>query len=165
MVSAKHTHDKTASAGDALADALVQAGLRRTPARLAVLRVLTGAPRAMSHADIEAALDEPLDRVTLYRALDSFVEAGLLQKQVGADRVSRFARLDGVDHKAHSHFQCDSCGSVFCLPVKPPSRPSLPAGFELSGALLSFHGTCDSCHAGTSKAQAAPARGGPRHHG
>lgn len=155
MNSTKRTRQAAAAGDDELAAALVQAGLRRTPARLAVLRVLTGAPRAMSHADIEAALPEPLDRVTLYRALDSFVEAGLLQKQVAADRISRFARLDGVDHEAHSHFQCDSCGSVFCLPVKPPSRPALPAGFELAGALLSFHGRCDSC-------QAAPDGSTPR---
>lgn len=131
------------------------AGLRRTPARRTLLQVLAKATRAMSHADIEAALPEPLDRVTVYRALDAFVEAGLVQRQVGDDRVNRFALFDGVDHRAHSHFHCDDCGAVFCLPQTPPPPRQLPGGFEVAASVLQFRGHCPDC-----KAAHAPAGSG-----
>lgn len=145
--AAPHAHDSD------LGDRLVRAQLRRTPARLALLQVLSGASRAMSHADIETALASPIDRVTLYRSLDSFVEAGLVQKQVGADRISRFALVDGVDHGAHAHFRCDDCGTLYCLPQKPPRVTQLPAGFAAEGTVLQIHGHCPDC-AGTSAAAA-----------
>lgn len=130
-----------------LSDTLVGVGLRRTSARLIVLQVLRDASRPMSHADLEDARDHSLDRVTLYRTLDSFVKAGLVTRQVGEDRVSRFVLHDGVNHRQHSHFHCDDCGHVFCLPVKPPRKVDLPTGFSADSANFSIHGHCPSCQA------------------
>lgn len=119
--------------------------MRVTPARLRVLQVLQGARVALSHAEIETELVPRLDRVTLYRTLDSFVSAGLAQKQVDAERITRFSLADGADHSAHAHFTCDQCATVYCMPVKPPRRSQLPAGFEVAGAALQFHGHCPAC--------------------
>jgi Fur family transcriptional regulator, ferric uptake regulator len=126
---------------------LAAAGLRATPNRLAVLEVMERAPVAVSHADLEAVLPAGFDRVTLYRTLDSFVEAGLLSAVVGVDRVRRFAVLKGdpAGHHDHLHFHCDDCGRVFCLPAKPPRRPSVPEGFQVEGADLYVHGHCADC--------------------
>ncbi|MEF7612750.1 Fur family transcriptional regulator [Aquincola sp. MAHUQ-54] len=126
---------------------LADAGLRVTAARLAVLEAVESAQAAVSHADIEAALAEPLDRVTLYRTLDSCVEAGLLTKSVGSDRVSRFALLspNGGDHAEHAHFHCDDCGRVYCLPSRPPRPPAVPDGFAVEGVDLHVHGHCAAC--------------------
>ena len=137
-------------------DRLTAHGLRRTPTRLAVLQTLAEARRALSHAELEAALPGPVDRVTLYRVLDSLVEVGLALRQVGADRANRFSLADGGDHAAHSHFHCDDCGRVYCMPVKPPRSPALPPGFALEGAALQFHGHCPDCS--TPAAAVQPAR-------
>lgn len=126
---------------------LASHGLRRTPVRLAVLQALGDARRALSHAELEAALPGPVDRVTLYRVLDSLVDAGLALRQVGDDRTNRFSLADGGDHGAHSHFHCDDCGRVFCMPLKPPRKPALPPGFALEGADLRLHGHCPDCTA------------------
>lgn len=126
-------------------DRIQASGLRVTPVRLRVLQVLAQARAALSHAEIDAQLAAPLDRVTLYRTLDSFVSAGLAHKQVGAERVTRFALVDGADHSAHAHFTCDQCSTVYCMPAKPPRRAQLPEGFELAGAALHFHGACPAC--------------------
>lgn len=135
-----------APADDApLAARLQAAGLRVTQVRLRVLRALTQQQAALSHADIETALAQGVDRVTLYRTLDSFVSAGLAQKQVDPQRITRFTLNDGADHGAHAHFQCDDCGSVYCMPVKPPRRMHLPAGFEVVSAALQFRGQCPAC--------------------
>ena len=134
------------SSAPTLSDRRQDAQLRVTPARLAVLGLLTQAQRALSHADIEATLAEPLDRVTLYRTLDRLAEAGLLHKTVGDDRVTRFAPLGpAADHQGHAHFHCDDCGRVFCLPQKPPRKPELPDGFEIESTDLSWHGHCAEC--------------------
>jgi len=122
-------------------------GLRVTPNRLAVLETIETAQTALSHADLEAALPGAIDSVTLYRTLESFVEVGLLSKAVGADRVSRFALLQGAagSHHEHAHFHCDSCGRVYCLPSKPPRQPQVPEGFAVAAVDLSVYGYCADC--------------------
>jgi len=130
------------------ADLLYAAHLRITPARTAVLNALRLAGRPLSHADVEAALPVQLDRVTLYRTLESFVEVGLAARTVGADRVGRFAFVDGsVDHHEHAHFLCDDCGRSVCLPTPVPRPASLPKGFAVTSTDLSFHGHCADCQA------------------
>lgn len=160
MTSPK-TRAKTPSAADSgdtqRRERLTGVGLRVTANRLAVLQLIEQAPIALSHADLEAALPHGFDRVTLYRTLDSFVEAGLLSASVGADRVRRFSPLTGdpAGHHEHLHFHCDDCGRVFCLPAKPPRRPSVPEGFQVEGADLYVHGHCADC---TPAKAAQPAR-------
>ena len=64
--------------------------LRITHARTSVLATLLAASRALSHQEIQEALAD-MDRVTLYRALDSLTEAGLSHKIAGDDRVYRYS--------------------------------------------------------------------------
>lgn len=129
--------------------ALRAVGLKATVARGRVLEVLHAALQPASHGEIEARLAaaaSPLDRVTLYRVLDSLVTAGLALKAVDARGVFRFsAAQTGVAHQRHAHFRCEDCGGVFCLDAPPPAAPSLPDGFRLHGAELDLHGTCARC--------------------
>lgn len=124
-------------------------GARVTPARLRVLALLRAAPRALSHHDVEQALDDgtPVDRVTLYRVLDWLVEQGLAHKVADEQRVYRFsaATQDGVPHSAHAHFVCDDCGKVFCLDDVPLTPPRLPAGFASTQVDYAVHGHCAAC--------------------
>lgn len=140
---------------DAHRQRLVDAGMRVTAARLAVMDAVETAQAAVSHADIEAALPEPLDRVTLYRTLDALVGAGLFAKQVGADRVSRFALLGSTaqGHDEHAHFHCDDCGKVYCLPTRTPRVPAVPEGFEVEGVDLHVHGHCAACKPARARAR------------
>lgn len=105
--------------------------VRVTPARVKVLAALLGAPRALSHQDMQESFAE-MDRVTLYRALDCLIEAGLTHKIAGDDRVFRYSA--GTEHSErgattanpgqrtpaqpqHGHFKCTRCAKVFCLNV------------------------------------------------
>lgn len=111
-------------------DCLRNADLRATHARVSVLAAMLGASRALSHQEIQEALSD-MDRVTLYRALDSLTAAGLSHKIAGDDRVYRYsasiehgaaARRDsaathGQHQHQHSHFKCTRCAKVFCLDV------------------------------------------------
>lgn len=120
--------------------------MRITKARQAVLLAIDGTQFAMSHAEIEATLREPIDRVTLYRTLETFVEAEILSKHIDADRVSRFMPTVGVDHHRHAHFHCDDCGRIFCVGARPPRRPAVPKGFAVSEVDLKLRGQCADCH-------------------
>ena len=130
------------------ADRIRSLGARATPARIAVMRLLETAARALSHHDIEQALEASgFDRVTLYRVLDWMVESGLAHRVTDAQRVFRFslAAPNAPAHDLHAHFRCEDCGKVFCLDDVPVTRPALPKGFSSSAVELSITGHCGHC--------------------
>lgn len=96
--------------------------VRATDARIKVLAALLGARYAFSHQDIQDTLID-MDRVTLYRALDSLTDAGLAHKIAGDDRVFRYnAGIEVIEHgrhpaqqHQHGHFKCTRCAKVFCI--------------------------------------------------
>jgi Fur family transcriptional regulator, ferric uptake regulator len=123
-------------------------GARATPARLAVLRLLESAERALSHHDIETALSGTgFDRVTLYRVLDWMVESGLAHRLTDAQRVFRFslAASNAPAHNSHAHFRCEACGKVFCLDQVLVQAPALPQGFSGKSVELCVTGQCARC--------------------
>ena len=128
------------------ADRLLAAGVRVTYARVQVLEVLSKVSRAVSHADIEALFPVPLDKVTLYRTLDRLIEAKLIHKAVGDDRITRFGPLDDSQHHQHAHFHCDDCGMVYCLDMKVPKNLKVPEGFGVESMDVSVHGHCSNCN-------------------
>lgn len=129
------------------ADLIRATGAKATPGRVRVLELLSGADRPLSHADIEAALNEaPVDRVTLYRVLDSLVTTSLVLKAVDTNGVFRYSGATAQRrHSSHIHFHCTDCGGMFCLDAKPPAAPKLPRGFNLSSVEFDVRGTCKSC--------------------
>jgi Fur family transcriptional regulator, ferric uptake regulator len=103
------------------------ASVRATKVRIKVLASLLGANRAFSHQDVQDAFVE-LDRVTLYRALDCLIDAGLAHRIAGDDRIFRYsAGTDLADRQTaspaeprqrqhqHGHFKCTRCARIFCL--------------------------------------------------
>jgi Fur family ferric uptake transcriptional regulator len=139
-----------------------EAGLKATTARMRVLAALAGAGGLMSHHDIEQALgNERIDRVTLYRVLESLVAGGLAHRVAGMDRVWRFgaiasraSRSPGVvraAHDRHAHFQCNDCGKIVCLrEVAAQSRGRalrVPRGYRTEAVELTVKGRCPQCAA------------------
>jgi len=125
-------------------------GARLTPGRLRVLQVLQAAHGMLSHHDIEAQLgeDTAIDRVTLYRVLDWLVTQGLASRTVDAARVFRFsvaAPASPEPHEEHAHFNCETCGGVFCLDSVHPEKPRLPRGFRSAQVALTVRGECSKC--------------------
>lgn len=132
------------------AEQLRAAGVKVTPARLRVLDALAAASQPLCHAELDTQLagggDAPLDRVTLYRVLDSLVVCGLAAKSVDSRGVFRFSTVAArQQHVGHAHFRCTDCGEVFCLDAPPPPAPKLPRGFRLAEVELDVRGTCVNC--------------------
>ena len=146
----------TATTDHSLSSELIRAaGVKVTRGRVRVLDALRAARQPLSHAELEAlpagAGDAAIDRVTLYRVLDSLVACGLALKAVDTRGVFRFSAAGSQrQHAKHVHFRCTGCGGVFCLKAEPPPPPRLPRGFRLQQVEFDLRGLCAGCGAGTS---------------
>jgi len=101
---------------DALEDALHGRGLRVTDERRAVYRVLREAGRPLRRAElVEALRDDGIGAATAYRAIGTFVEAGVVQPiNLGGDVAYELL----PPHAAHHHhFHCILCGDIRELQV------------------------------------------------
>jgi Fur family ferric uptake transcriptional regulator len=120
-------------------------GARVTGARVAILDLLTRANRALSHREVELALESAhIDRVTVYRVLDWLTSEGLAHKIADDARVYRFSVV-GKRNDPHAHFKCRTCGNVFCLPAGSALDLKLPQGFHGEEIELSVKGVCADC--------------------
>jgi Fur family transcriptional regulator, ferric uptake regulator len=122
---------------------------RVTPARLGVLQVLLASPAALSHYEIEDALQRSnlnVDRVTLYRVLDWLVEHELAHRIAAADRAWRFNATDRGSNGDHAHFHCTVCGQIVCLKSRPPADAvNLPRGYLPERTDITIRGRCPRC--------------------
>lgn len=132
------------------ADLIRAAGVKVTRGRVRVLDALRAARQPLCHAEMESRLGDDdeaaIDRVTLYRVLDSLVACGLALKAVDTRGVFRFSAAGAQrQHAGHIHFRCTDCGGVFCLKAEPPPPPKLPRGFRLGEVEFDVRGTCAGC--------------------
>ena len=99
--------------------AIREAGLRATPARIAILQLLSNSTSPQTHSVVAEKLSPlGIDSATVFRNLNSMTRVGLLRRAELGDHVWRFEvvrdRHTGHD-SAHPHFLCVDCGEVTCL--------------------------------------------------
>ena len=86
-----------------------------------------------------------LSRTTVYRVLETLVEAGFLRKVHHAGGVARF---DPVTHR-HHHLVCEACGRLVDLDDAAVPTLRLPeargSGFRIKDYSVSFLGLCGAC--------------------
>jgi Fur family ferric uptake transcriptional regulator len=131
---------------------LKTAGLRRTPVRLGVIRVLSGTGGAMEVPQILQGLPEHTDAVTVYRTLNTFIRRKLVHRVRGQGRSWQYA-IGPSDKKSvhqHPHFVCDDCGSVDCLsesvvPSGLVKSLKVAPGYAVSYPEIVLHGKCPKC--------------------
>lgn len=102
---------------EAVRQILREAGLRSTPARIAVLSLLRRATKPQTHAELSEHL-VPLgfDKATVFRNLTDLTDAELVSRTELGDHVWRFEIRDPKhDRSSHPHFVCVECGIVSCL--------------------------------------------------
>lgn len=125
---------------------LTTKGLRVTHQRMAVLRELARLRLPVSHPELSERLSGAgLDRVTVYRNLLTFTEAGLLVRTQLGDNVWRF-ELPGTadaEHGLHPHFVCNECGGVSCLPASAVALRGEAKRNQV--AEVQLRGRCEGC--------------------
>ena len=123
-------------------------GLRITPQRLAVFRVLA---ESDSHPSVEAVWDDvraDLPTVSLKTVYEALHEL----EAVGEIRLARFGtgswRVELKPAHHHGHLVCDQCGEVCDVEADYPNLvvpPSQRRHFVIGRADVVFAGLCDSC--------------------
>jgi len=120
---------------------------RNTPAKQAVLKILNSSERALNQDDIEQEVKGSMDRVTIYRILNSFCEDGYVHKILSDDGKYYFAICLNCEEKKHLHnhfhFRCLKCQKVECL--KEEVNVKIPKGYKLENVNCLLTGYCQNC--------------------
>jgi len=131
-----------------LKELLAAVKLRRTKARMAVLNGLLEAGGPCSADEIHSRLGKTgPDRVTVYRVLERFVEAGLVHRAFVQKRTWYYEMADKCsEEQCHPHFTCSGCGLTHCLPgMSMPMAQSRYKGFVIQHQQVRLEGLCPQC--------------------
>jgi Fe2+ or Zn2+ uptake regulation protein len=127
------------------------AGMRQTPQREAILKVLQDADRPLTVEEIWGSMEKRRSGIpTVYRNLERFVQEGWAESILGQDQVMRFVLCRSAHH--HHHLSCESCGKM--VEVDACGIEASLAGMEkLSGYRITRHqlhlfGICPACRSG-----------------
>lgn len=122
---------------------------RNTEAKQTIFDILKSAKTALSQEDIADAVNGSMNRVTVYRVLNSFCQDGYIHKVLSDDGKYYFALCLNCNDKKHQHnhfhFRCLKCHKVECL--KEEVRVELPAGYRLENVNCLLTGYCQVCAA------------------
>lgn len=124
-------------------------GHKATPSRMAILEVLEQGRKPLSVPNISEKLPLPVDQVTIYRTLDAFVEAGIVERVDLKHSHAHYELALGTAH--HHHIVCEDCGTVEDIP--DPYPKSVEKGVlknsknfrEIFSHSLEFFGQCKKC--------------------
>ena len=121
---------------------------RNTATQVAILDLLRQEDAALNHESITRRLVGPVDRVTVYRILNRFVDDGLVHRIVADDGRQYFASCEeGCGHGRHDHghlhFRCVVCDKVECL--IEPVEFHLPPGYSADNFNIMVSGKCGTC--------------------
>lgn len=120
---------------------------RNTAAKTEILKLINSSEVAMSHADIQTALDGVCDRVTIYRVLDRLVNEDLVHKILTFDGGVKYASCHDCGtkhHHDHIHFSCEQCQTVTCIEDVQPSF-KLPKSYKVKDVSFTVSGLCPEC--------------------
>jgi Fur family transcriptional regulator, ferric uptake regulator len=134
---------------DRIDELLNSAKLKRTEPRRMVLEFLLKAPQPQTADEIVSAIGKAgPNRVTVYRILESIVEAGIVHKAFVAEGSQHFEMADKCsEHQCHPHFVCTDCGRTSCMhDVSVSMATSAPAGFVIHRQQVRLQGLCPECN-------------------
>lgn len=138
---------KTVDVDAALVGRLRGAGLRVTPQRLALHRLIAAGNRHLTAEALlrEAATELPgLALPTVYSTLELFAELGVVRR-VAAPGAARY----DTDPTPHDHFTCVRCGDLHDLDTSAgraaARRAAEAAGHRVDSASVVVSGVCAAC--------------------
>jgi Fe2+ or Zn2+ uptake regulation protein len=131
-----------------LTEAFRERGMRNTPQRQLIFRILPGNeahPTAEAAYAVAAAEMPSISLRTVYQTLNDLAEMGELNI---LDLGTGAARFDpNVDD--HHHLVCERCGTVRDVYLERPDIPTVAPdafeGFTIASVEVTFRGRCSSC--------------------
>ncbi|MFT8592916.1 MAG: Fur family transcriptional regulator [Bifidobacterium sp.] len=147
------TEQRTVQAN--LDEVLHEKGLRITPQRKLIFRIITATAQHVSAQQIQQELEDVFPGIslpTVYSTLELFTQLGVIHKMAINDGEMLYDT--GWSHP-HAHMKCNRCGRIFDLDIPPVTqqdiRSAASEGFSVDSGDLLLHGLCREC---SSKADA-----------
>lgn len=129
-------------------DLLNERELKATTHRLNLLVKMQEYNSAMPYSAIQASM-KSIDRVTLYRTLESLQKQGIIHKAYQENNEIYYAvcgmkcKKDQHTHD-HLHFKCLSCKLVTCQKTTSHLKIAIP-DFEIFNTTVYLEGLCKAC--------------------
>lgn len=120
---------------------------RNTAAKTEIQNLFETSNTALSHADIQLALDGLCDRVTIYRILDRLIAEDVIHKIVNIDGGVKYASCNhknDMHNHNHVHFSCTNCQTLICLEDVAPTF-KLPKKYKVESVHCTIAGICAAC--------------------
>ncbi len=125
-------------------------GIKPTANRILVMRELLKASRPISLADLESLFGHTLDKASIFRVLELFVEKDVVHVIEDGSRSLKYELCHGSSHHTiadqHVHFFCEHCKEIFCLTDIQVPRVELPQGFSSRSINFVIKGRCPKCN-------------------
>jgi len=126
---------------------LRKAKLRATPARIVAMQIFEKSDIPVDSTILFKNLKKQVDvdRVTVFRMLNNFLDRGLIKKIEFGEGKSRY-ELNGPEHH---HLICESCGNVedisYCNVENFGDEVNRQKKFLIRRHTLEFYGLCNNC--------------------
>lgn len=129
-------------------DILRNRNLKVTPPRLKLLEAISECNHAISYSEIQKKMNQ-IDRVTLYRNLNTLIDKGLVHKASLSGDETYYAvcscNCTSESHKhKHIHFKCTKCKTVSCVHLKKTLDITIP-GYQVDTVEIEVNGLCQEC--------------------
>ena len=135
---------------ETIKEELKEKGIKNTRAKSVLLDILkqNDKPMDVNTLHKESQKITPLNLVTVYRTLEQFHEKGLVQEFLGKESTKQYEYIN-QNAKAHPHFSCDKCGTLFCLGSLGFDDAlyfsNMAARHKVLSISITLSGICDSC--------------------
>lgn len=125
-------------------------GIGVTKNRMLILNILSQYKIAMSVAMIIRHSLLQLDRVTVHRALQTFLRKGIVLAVPNVQGEKKYmlaypATTSNKKHETVSYFVCGSCGETILLANPKITQLHLPAQFSPCNFHFIIEGVCQQC--------------------
>lgn len=124
-------------------DLLRQHDLSVTPFRIKLLKLLTKVHVPLSVQKLADEFGESVDKVTLYRNLETFEQVGLICRMYFNGQEALYEQRF-TDHH-HHHLICTNCGKIEDVPGCSIEAPRTGSGFRIHHHHVEFYGLCHQC--------------------
>lgn len=122
-----------------------------TTGRKMILNLFLQSEHALIHGDIEKQCTGVIDRMGIYRTLQSFLKKNIIHSIPTADDTIKYA-LSKADLRKennsinHVHFICSKCNKTLCLDTANMPQIKLPDGFKMKNCEILMKGVCGDCN-------------------
>ena len=113
--------------------------------RVGVLLFLMCHRKAFTLRQLSEALQDTIDRVTVYRTLNAFLELNIIGKALNEKGSSCFFYLEHLKENKHTqtYLECEVCDQVFGLPAYPEQYRSVLENHQVKMVSTLSKGQCN----------------------